>query len=68
MAVSARSNRALSQFWGMVLLAMTCLLIGLELAAAPARKLPPPEDRQAGNPLVTRQNAGRDSQALPTTG
>jgi hypothetical protein len=36
--VSARSNRALSLFWIMVLAIITCLLIGLELVVPPPPK------------------------------
>jgi hypothetical protein len=35
--VSARSNRALSQFWGIVLVAITAIMVVLELATAPVR-------------------------------
>lgn len=37
MTVSARSNRALSQFWGIVLAATAAIMVVLALAVAPAR-------------------------------
>lgn len=68
MTVSARSNRELSQFWGMILAAMACLLIGLELVVTPAQKASAPADQRAGNALVTRQGAEQSPSALPATG
>jgi hypothetical protein len=67
-AVSARSNRALSKFWGIVLAALACLLIGLELAAAPPRKGPAPAERRAGNAVVTHQSAEQTSHSLTSSG
>lgn len=44
MAISARSNSALSRFWCVVLAAIAYLLTGLEFAAAPAQKSSAPPD------------------------
>ena len=65
MTVSARSNRELSQFWGMILAAMACLLIGLELVVTSAS---PPAEERAGNALVTRQSVEQAPHAFPATG
>jgi hypothetical protein len=67
--VSARSNRELSQFWGMILAAMTCLLIGLELVVTPAQKTSsPPADRRAGNAVMTHRSAEQAPYGFPATG
>ena len=66
--ISARSNRELSQFWGIILAAMACLLIGLELVVTPAQKASQPADQRAGNALVIRQSAQQSPYTLPATG
>ena len=68
MTISARSNRELSQFWGIILAAMACLLIALELVVTPAQKASQSTDQRAGNALVTRQSAQQPPYALPATG
>ena len=66
--ISARSNRELSQFWGIILAATACLLIGLELVVTPAQKASQPADQRAGNAMVTRQSAQQSPYTLPATG
>jgi hypothetical protein len=64
-AVSARSNRALSQFWCTVLATLACLLIGLEFAISPAQKAPTPVKRRASVTVVTHPTA--ETTSNPTT-
>lgn len=66
--ISARSNRELSQFWGIILAATACLLIGLELVVTPAQKAPQPADQRAGNALVTHPSVQQPTYALRATG
>ena len=68
MTVSARSNRALAQFWWIVFAATAAIMVVLELAMAPARPSAGAADQSAEKSVIAPKTARQTAHTLLAAG